>query len=124
MRALLLAVAATLLLAAPAAAAPQWLQPVDLAGPTDNYIADVAVAADGTTLVAFSESNAGSVRVAARVRRPGEGFGPRMEVSPGNLEAGSPSVAVDGQGNFTVAFVVDDPTSQVRARRLPAGAGA
>src|SRR5918999_4147517 len=86
MRALLLAVAATLLLAAPAAAAPQWLQPVDLAGPTDNYIADVAVAADGTTLVAFSESNAGSVRVAARVRRPGEGFGPRMEVSPANLE--------------------------------------
>lgn len=124
MRALLLAVTATLLLAAPAAATPQWLQPADIAGPCNqNMLADVAVAADGTTLVAYSEFAGGFERIRARVRRPGQDFGPVMELSPADKNGSAPSAAVDGQGNFTVAFGVDDPATQIRAARLPAGAG-
>src|SRR5918999_3284979 len=125
MRVLILAVLATLALAAPAAAAPQWLQPVDIAGPSEqNMLADVSVAANGTTLVVFTEFVNGFERVRARVRPPGGGFGPVMELSPADKHGSAPSAAVDGQGNFTVAFTVDDPTAQVRAARLPAGAGA
>jgi hypothetical protein len=125
MRVLILAVLATLALAAPAAAAPQWLQPVDIAGPSEqNMLADVSVAANGTTLVVFTEFVNGFERVRARVRPPGGGFGPVMELSPADKHGSAPSAAIDGQGNFTVAFTVDDPTTEVRAARLPAGAGA
>jgi hypothetical protein len=122
---LLIAAAASLALAAPAQAVPQWLAPVDVAGPSGvNVSGDLAVAPDGTTLAVATEFVGGFARVRARLRRPGEGFGPFLELSPADKQAGGPSVAVDQQGNFTVAFNVNDPLSQVRAARLPAGAGA
>jgi PKD domain len=124
-RVLLLAVAAILVIAAPAEAVPQWLAPVTVGGPSDvNVTGEVAVAPDGTTLVVFTQFVGGFERVRARVRRPGEGFGPILELSPEDRQGSAPSVAVDQAGNFTVAFGVDDPTTQVRAARLPAGAGA
>jgi chitodextrinase len=122
MRALLLAAAASLLLAAPAVAAPQWLQPVTVGGPSDtNVTGDIAVAPDGTTVVAWTEVVGGFTRARARVRRPGEGFGPVHELSPPDRNADSPSVGVDQQGNFTAAWIVD---TQVHAAMLPAGATA
>jgi hypothetical protein len=124
-RILLLAVAATLVLAAPAEAVPQWLAPVDVGGPSDlNMTGDLALAPDGTALVGFTQFVGGFERVRARVRRPGEDFGQVFELSPPDRQASAPSVAVDQAGNFTVAWTVDDPVTQVRAARLPAGAGA
>ncbi|WP_028063915.1 PKD domain-containing protein [Solirubrobacter soli] len=110
---------------APASAAPQWLAPVDLAGPSATYMGgDLAVAADGSTLVVFTEIIDGFSRVRARLRRPGGGFGDTFELSPPGRRADSPSVAADRQGNFTVAWTVLGTPGGVQAARLPAGSNA
>jgi hypothetical protein len=124
-RILLLALAATLVIAAPAEAVPQWLAPVDVGGPSDlSMTGDLAVAPDGTTLVAYTQFVGSFERARARVRRPGQDFAQVLELSPPDRQASATAVAVDQQGNFTVAWTLDDPTTQVRAARLPAGAGA
>jgi hypothetical protein len=130
MRVVILAVSATLLLAAPAAAAPQWLQPVTVGGPSGvNVEGEVAVAPDGTTLMAWNENIGGKYRARARVRPAGGAFGSIHELTPADgREAGRPRVGVDQQGNFTVVWdELQPPTftvNAIRAARLPAGAGA
>jgi hypothetical protein len=123
MRSLFLALVIGLLLAAPAEAVPQWLAPVQVAdGGQTNIEGNIAVAPNGTTL-AVSDLIGGEERVRARLRRPGEAFGQIFDLSPAGVVASNPSVAVDQQGNFTVAWL-EAPNSQVHAARLPAGAGA
>jgi hypothetical protein len=106
MRALLLAVAATLLLASPAAATPAWLPPVDLGAETldPSSIGRVAVGADGTAVAAWAQSVPGpnwELQVARR--RPGEGYGAPITV-PATTGAGSVRVGVDGTGNATILY--------------------
>jgi hypothetical protein len=127
MRSLLLAVAATLVLAAPAAAAPAWLPPQTFeTGLATQPAGDIAVTPNGTA-VAIWIARVGAADVArARVRLPGQGFGPTTTLTPEDgRNASSPTVAVDAQGNATLAWDEQQGPGGVlaiRATRLAAGA--
>src|SRR5215218_6485420 len=107
MRALLLAVAATFLLASPAAAAPAWLAPVDLgAETTQQSIGRVALGADGTAVAAWAQvPGAGDPVLQVARRQPGQAYGAAITV-PGTtgVESGSVRVGVDGNGNATILY--------------------
>jgi hypothetical protein len=105
----LLAVLATLLLASPAAAAPAWLAPVDLAAETQDTssIGRVALGADGTAVAAWTQfvpSGGNWVLQVAR-RKPGEAFSAPITVAgTGNVDLASARVGVDGSGNATILY--------------------
>jgi hypothetical protein len=108
MRLLLLAVAASLLLASPAVASPVWLAPVDPgAETTQQSIGRVAVGADGTAVAAwaqFDPSISNTVLQVAR-RKPGEGYGAPITVAATTgVEQSFVRVGVDGAGNATVLY--------------------
>jgi PKD domain len=126
MRALLLAVAATLLLASPAAAAPTWLQPQSFeTGLAAQPAGDVAVTPNGTAVAIWVARVGGADLARARVRPPGQGFGPTTTLTPQDgRNAAHPTVAVDAQGNATLTW--DEQQGPVgvvavRVARLPAG---
>lgn len=129
MRTLLLALAATLVMATPAEAVPQWLTPIALdSGRPTSVSGDLAVAPDGTTMSAWVARIGDRFIARARVRRPGQSFGPTIDLTPASgFDAGRARVDVDQQGNFTVTWDEDTvpvTTTAVRAARMPAGAGA
>jgi hypothetical protein len=126
---LLTAVAASLALAAPAQAVPQWLAPVDVdIGRETAVFGDLAVAPDGTTMSAWVAKVGDRFIARARVRHPGQGFGPTLDLTPASgFDAGRTRVGVDQQGNFTVTWdedTVPATTTVVKAARLAAGADA
>jgi hypothetical protein len=129
-RIFLLAVAATLLIASPAAAAPTWLAPqnfeVGLADPQPfSGRGDVAVTPSGKAVAVWIARVAGVDRAHARVRFPGQGFGPRITFTPANgSNAANIHVASDAQGNVTATWDEQQGPGgiqAIRAARLPAG---
>src|SRR5262245_47537415 len=117
-----LGVLAALLMSAPTAvAAPTWLAPVDIGAEVTgtSSIGRVAVAPDGRAVAAWSQATADGSNVELQVRsRPAGGdFGPVMQV-PGTTGAGSVDVGVDGAGNATVAW---EQAGAIRAVLVPAG---
>ena len=94
------AVATAALLAAPAATAAPWSKPVAVPGGTGGAFPAVAVARDGTAVVAFERQG---IRVA--VRPPDGRWEATRKVSAGKTNTGSAHVAVDGHGNIVVAWV-------------------
>jgi hypothetical protein len=117
---LLIVATASLVLAAPAQATPQWLQPVTVAGPlADPARGDIAVAPNGTMLEVSQQRVGTADHIRARLRRPGGGFGPTIELATANGD--STTVAVDQLGNFTAVWKIGN---DVKAARLAAGASA
>ena len=112
-----LCLSAVLAWADPAAAVPSWLPPQTLTA-TDSKAPVVAVAPDGTTVVAWSRSAGATSVVEAARRRPGQAFGTPVRLGS---DASDPRVGVDAAGNATVAWEEQDVG--VRAARLPAAAG-
>jgi hypothetical protein len=80
----------------------------------------LAVAPDGTAFAAFQRFDGANLRVAVAMRLPGGGFGPARDLSPAGKEAFNPAVAVDRQGNATLAWV-QGPDFTIQARSRPAG---
>jgi hypothetical protein len=124
MRSLLLAVAATLVLAAPAAAAPTWLSPVDLGAETPGTSSSgrVALAPDGTAVAAWAQwtPSAGTWVLQVSRRLPGGGFSPPITV-PGSTAVSQLSVGVgiDGSDNATIVW---EQAGQIRVVPFLAGA--
>jgi PKD domain-containing protein len=121
LRAVLAALAALVVSAPTAVAAPTWLAPVDLGAEVTmtSSIGKVAVAPDGRTVAAWSQATAdgSSFDVQVRSRPPGGDFGPVVTI-PGTSGAGSVDVGVDGAGNATVTW---EQAGSIRAVRVPAG---
>jgi hypothetical protein len=102
--------------AGPAHAA--WLPATELA---PGSAPTVAVARDGTAFIAFERISGGNQRVAVAMRTPGStAFGPARDLSVAGHDAFAPTVAVDRQGNATVAWL-QGPNFVVHARTRPAG---
>jgi hypothetical protein len=109
-------------LAGPASAA--WTGVTDLApanalnkpiGPPS-----IALGRDGTAFAAFQRFDGANLRAAVAMRVPGGGFGAAVDLSPAGKDAADPVVAVDPQGNATLAWLqLSDLT--IRARYRPAG---
>src|SRR5262245_46280406 len=97
---------AALTLSAPAAHAA-WLDPSDLApaNPAGKAVGapSVAVARDGTAYVAFQRWDGTNFRAAVAERPPGGTFGPPRDLSPVTGDAFGPVIALDRQGNATLA---------------------
>ncbi|MDA0161216.1 PKD domain-containing protein [Solirubrobacter ginsenosidimutans] len=108
--------------ARPASAA--WLGASDLASanPADKPVGEpsIAMARDGTAYAAFQHFDGTNYRAGVAVRAPGGGFGPVQDLSPAGQDAFSPVVAVDRQGNATLAWE-QGPAFVVEARVHPAG---
>jgi hypothetical protein len=109
-------------LAGPASAA--WTGATDLApanaanhpvGPPS-----LAVAPDGTAVAAFQHFDGANLRAAVAMRVPSGGFGAARDLSPAGKDAFSPAVAVDRQGNATLAWL-QGPDFTIQARFRPAG---
>jgi hypothetical protein len=120
-------IAITLVLAFTALVSPasaDWVAPVDLApaNPVNKPVGrpSVAMARDGTAFVAFLRYDGANLRTGVAVRSPGGGFGPVRALSPAGQDAFSPTIAVDRQGNATIAWM-QGPAFNVQARFRPAG---
>lgn len=103
-----LTAALALVAVAPASAAPPWLAPIDVAEPSSSAILTPmasAVAPDGTAYAAFVRSDGSFARVYLSVRPPGGSFGAPAAMSDGGAAASNVDLAVDLQGNATVAWV-------------------
>ncbi len=81
----------------------------------------LAVAADGTAFAAFQHFDGANLRAAVAQRTPGGGFGAVRDLSPAGADAFNPAVAVDRQGNATLAWL-QGPDLKIQARLKPAGA--
>ena len=103
---------------AAAAAAGPWLPATDLASGT-NFPGTVRVAEarDGTTVVAFVGTGT-DTRVNFAVRAPGGAFGAPQALGDMGVAASTPVVAVDRQGDFTLAWVAG---GAVKTSFRPAG---
>jgi hypothetical protein len=76
------------------------------------------VGRDGTAYVAFLHFDGSNLRAAVAMRSPGGVFGDPRDLSPAGLDAFSPVVAVDRQGNATLVWLRG---GSVEARFRPAG---
>jgi hypothetical protein len=89
-------------------ASARWLAPADLApsNPAGTPTGDpsIAMARDGTAVVVFSHFDGANTRVAAALRTPGGGFAAVRDLSVAGQNAFGAVVAVDRQGNMTLAF--------------------
>ncbi len=112
-----LCLSAVLAWAGPAPAFTVWLPPQTLTA-TDSKAPVVAVAPDGTTVIAWSRVSGATSVVEAVRRRPGQGYGPPVQLGS---DASNPRVGMDAAGNATVAWEEQDVG--VRAARLPAATG-
>ena len=124
---LLATLCGVLVLAAPAVAAPTWLPPQTFEsnlGTAPN--ADVAVTPNGTAVAIWVAATGADQRAKVRVRLPGQGFGPVTPLTPANgSDASAPTVAVDNNGNATLAWQETNGPGgiqTVRAARVAAGA--
>ena len=109
MRALLLALAAALVLAAPAQAAPTWLPPVTLSPQGVGEIQNNAIASDAAGHLAavwMKQTGSAPLRYTAQLalRSPGGGFGPVINISQASEQYTAVDVAVDGTGTATVVW--------------------
>jgi PKD repeat protein len=103
-----------------ASAAPPWLAPFDLA-PSQAFSVgkpSVGMGRDGTTVAAFQRREGSFDRIYAAVRAPGGSFGPAVPLSDDGVSASGADVAVDAQGNATVAWLRG---GVVQAKFRPAG---
>jgi hypothetical protein len=118
-RALPIAVAAVLLAAAPALAAPTWLPARTLQADEPNGIVggSVAVAANGTAFVTWTGDVGGHDIARVRIRPAGgQDFGPPIDLTAKDgRDAFVADVAVDGGGNATVVW--DEEKSAVSTER-------
>ena len=77
----------------------------------DSFAPDVAIARDGTAIVAWTQPQttapAGRFDVVASVRPPGGDFGAPAILSPGTDSAAGPKVEFDDNGNAIVMFATD-----------------
>src|SRR3954452_10301169 len=108
--------------AAPAAAAPTWLRPVDLTADEDSsQVSRVAMSPKGTAVVAWTEYLDGSLVVRAARRRPASSFEPAQTLSDRSKAADAVDVGIDDAGNATVVWqeTADAGRGQIRAARLP-----
>jgi PKD domain-containing protein len=116
-------VAGLLLGSVPAALAdPPWLAPFDLAAPSvagTSGAPAVAVAPDGSAVIAFLQPDGAINRVVAASRAPGGSFGPAVPISDDTVSATSPKAGIDPQGNATIAWTT--ATAVVQAAYRPAG---
>ncbi len=129
--ALLAMFAAVLLLAAmpsPAAALSWSLPATDLSdGPANNASrSQVAVAADGATIVVWSRSNGSHTIIQARTRRAGSGtFSAAINLSAAGQDASNPQVAMAANGATAVIWTRSDGSNSiVQTRTRPAGSAA
>jgi hypothetical protein len=112
MRSLLLAIAAILLLASPAAATPAWLPPVDLGAettspPDSSSIGRAALGANGTAVAAWAQNVPGTGNWVLQVarRQPGQPYSGAITVpATTGVETLSVRVGVDGSGNATILY--------------------
>ena len=110
-----------LALSAPASAAPPWSAPITISGPNAAGAApeeaQIAVDRAGGALViwqeAFPAARHDAPRVLASYRPPGGRFGRPRAISPGRAAATRPRVALDGAGNATVVWEVDELRSNL-----------
>jgi hypothetical protein len=110
--------------AAPAAAG--WLGATDLAPANDinHSVAPpaIAVARDSTAFAAYNHWDGANNRIAVLQRSPGGAFGAVRDLSPAGENSFSPALAVDRQGNATIAWLQAVPSASViKARFHPAG---
>ena len=124
---LLATLCGVLLLAAPAVAAPTWLPPQTFESNLGTEpSADVAVTPNGTAVAIWVAATGGDQRAKVSVRLPGQGFGPVTTLTPANgSDASAPTVAVDNNGNATLAWQETNGPGgiqTVRAARVAAGA--
>jgi hypothetical protein len=109
-------------LAGPASAA--WTGATDLApaNPAGKPVGppSIALGVDGTGFAAFQRYDGANLRAAVATRLPGAGFGSTRDLSPAGKDAFSPAVAVDRQGNATLAWL-QGPDFTIQARFRPAG---
>ncbi len=109
--------------ARPASAA--WSPVADLAAanPAGKPVGapSLAVAPDGTAFAAFQHFDGANLRAAVAMRTPGGGFGAVRDLSPAGADAFNPAVAVDRQGNATLAWL-QGPDLKIQARFKPGGA--
>jgi hypothetical protein len=103
-------------------AAAAWLAPADLApaNPAGKRVGapSIAMARDGTTIVAFNHFDGANNRIGVAVRAPGAGFATVRDVSAPGEDASVPVVAVDRQGTATLAY---RQGAAIVARSRPAG---
>lgn len=108
-----------------ATAAAAWLAPADMApaNAANQHIGlpSIAVARDGTAFAAFQHFDGTHSRIAVAMRTPGGGFGAVRDLSDPASDSSSPVLAVDRQGNATVAWY-HGPDGVIQARFRPAGA--
>lgn len=102
-------------------ASAAWTSLPDLAVNPPGQAIDgpvVAMARDGTAFVAVAHSDGAHTRVAVTLHSPGGGFGQLRDLSPAGADASDPQIAVDRQGNATLAYV---DAGGVETRFRPAG---
>jgi hypothetical protein len=80
----------------------------------------LAVAPDGTAFAGFQRYDGANLRAAVAMRVPSGGFGAVRDLSPAGKDAFSPAVAVDRQGNATLAWL-QGPDFTIQARFRPIG---
>ena len=98
-------------------ASASWLAPAEVSA---GSAPSLAVARDGTAFAAFEHFDGANTRVAVAQRLPGGGFGPARDLSLPGRDAFSPAIAVDRQGNATLAWM-QGPAFAVHTRSRPAG---
>ncbi len=117
-----------LVLSAPAAAAPVWLAPADVA-PPDSGGGSTAIDADGTVLAVWSPSvPAGSVLRFAQ-RPPGGAWTAPVDLTPAitGRYVGVPKISIDDAGTATAAWEyydqdgIGDDSTVVQSARRPRG---
>jgi hypothetical protein len=91
----------------PALAAPGWTDPIDVA--EGNHSADdsaeVAMDAKGDTMLVWAQSNGANTVIEADWRPAGGAFGTPVTLSLPSVNSYNPTVAMDPQGDVTVAWL-------------------
>jgi hypothetical protein len=100
------ALCAALIVVAPASAAPTWLPAQTFESNLGTQpSADVAVTPNGTAVAIWVATEGADQRAKVRVRLPGQGFGAVTTLTPADgSDATAPTVAVDNNGNATLAW--------------------
>jgi hypothetical protein len=105
-------------------ASGDWITPTDLApaNAAGNPVGSpsLAVAPDGTAFVAFDHFDGTHDRAGVVMRAPGGGFGAVRDLSPAGQDVFGGVVAVDHQGNVTLAYA-SSTDAAVEVRYRPVG---
>jgi hypothetical protein len=120
----LLAFCAWLALAASASAAPTWLPPSDIAGPTESItFPEVAVNSAGDA-VAIWPRDIGSETIIEALERPAGGdWSEPVELSdPGEEEPSQVHIGLDAAGNAVAVWRAFDSGSEIRTAVRPQAA--